>query len=566
MDGSDWYNAYPELAYPLKLAGSGASCHGIKEIWVAEGTYSPQYVAGTGISDPDRTFIMVAGVKLYGGFKHDESSPEGREIITTAQGIVQMKYKTVLSGDIDDNTSVADNVYHVVIAAGDMAANGITACLDGFTLTGGNAIQGNSNNVNSYSISRSCGGGLYIHDASPVIAFDSIAGNSVTTSGAGVYVSCPLSTVSKPVFTNTYISSNTSTGSGGGVSIDAIATPSPGSKPSPSFTRTVISGNKAATQGGGVYISGSPQFTNTLVSGNVSASGGGVYVYYSSNYPYLVPTPVFTNVTIAGNFGTGNTHNGGLYNNSSSSQFRNTLVWGNTPDLSNVQFPGVTSPFLMVESAHKLLYSKEQIFVAPEPATAGNPETGGDYRLRPGSPAIDLGDRSVYEDPEFSGVTVDMANSPRIVGCDIDFGAYESAETAVKIKPENGTVHVKKGGKGKMDGSDWDNAYPELAYPLLLAASKTASCYGIREIWVAEGTYSPQDVAGTGTSDPDRTFMMVAGIKLYGGFKHDESSPEERETITTAQGIVQMKYKSVLSGYIGENLYNNNPYNVYHVV
>ncbi len=45
----------------------------------------------------------------------------------------------------------------------------------------------------------------------------------------------------------------------------------------------------------------------------------------------------------------------------------------------------------------------------------------GDYRLLPGSPAIDAGDNSAV--PE--DITIDLAGNPRIYGSIVDLGAYE---------------------------------------------------------------------------------------------------------------------------------------------
>src|SRR5690606_26095070 len=51
-----------------------------------------------------------------------------------------------------------------------------------------------------------------------------------------------------------------------------------------------------------------------------------------------------------------------------------------------------------------------------------------DYRLIPGSPAIDVGDSSFFdsgENPDLSAISTDLRGADRIMGSNIDLGAYE---------------------------------------------------------------------------------------------------------------------------------------------
>jgi hypothetical protein len=440
-DGSSWANAYPNLADPLADAKTGATCDPIKEIWVAKGTYYPKYAADFDAVTPstdsrDKAFVLVEGVKIYGGFAGGETSISQRQTTVNEHGVVQMKLKTVLSGDIDKDGTITDNAYHIVIAAGEMIKNADTARLDGFTVTGGNANGTGTVEVNTLAIGRTSGGGMVVYTAAPVITNDSIAGNSANGEGGGAYIYFD----SNPVFTNTVIKNNTAT-SGGGVYIYE----SSGAK----FTRTVISNNVAAVNGGGVFagIASTPEFTNTVISGNTAAvNGGGVCVDNSScifintlvsgntagnnSYGggvYLTNngTADFTNATIAGNYAP---RSGGVYNNSGTLVLKNTIVYNNT---NGTTVGTYTAEYSLVESetltgTDNFPGTTDPLFVFSAPAVANTPTTGGNYRLQATSLVVDKGG-SPNSEP------YDLDGNARIQG-KIDLGAYETEGVSESIQ------------------------------------------------------------------------------------------------------------------------------------
>ncbi|MDR0815459.1 MAG: hypothetical protein LBN37_06890, partial [Bacteroidales bacterium] len=95
---------------------------------------------------------------------------------------------------------------------------------------------------------------------------------------------------------------------------------------------------------------------------------------------------------------------------------------------------------------------------------------------------------------------------------------------AQPVQPDNGIVYVKKGGVGNGSGSSWGNACAELA-PALKAAETNAT---IKQIWIAAGTYYPQDMAGNGTTNRDKAFVLVKDVKIYGGFAGTETTVDAR--------------------------------------
>ncbi len=122
--GASWGDAFRRVDEALALAAAG------DEVWVAEGRYVPR--------DASSSFVIPAGVALYGGFAGDEVERGERRPALRP---------TVLSGDInnDDTTEFSSlgwpytvrlntsNAGHVVVAGG----SGDVVTLDGFRIEKG---------------------------------------------------------------------------------------------------------------------------------------------------------------------------------------------------------------------------------------------------------------------------------------------------------------------------------------------------------------------------------------------------------------------------------------------
>jgi predicted outer membrane repeat protein len=120
-DGSSWTNAFTSLDNALNSAVDGS------QIWVAQGTYKPSTPA------PNHSFMMPAGISLYGGFQGVETSLGQRNILV---------YPTTLSGDINGNdlpgnleVNREDNAFHVLRLFSSAATT--PAIVDGFIIKGG---------------------------------------------------------------------------------------------------------------------------------------------------------------------------------------------------------------------------------------------------------------------------------------------------------------------------------------------------------------------------------------------------------------------------------------------
>jgi len=146
-DGLTWGTAYKYLQDALAEAQSN------DEIWVAQGTYTPDCnsLVPNGTGDREATFQLITGVALYGGFPSGGGNWEQRD---------PNQFETILSGDLnDDDVEVEDpaelqdepsrseNSYHVVTGSG----TDPNTILDGFIITAGNA-----NGSNPYNKGAGC--------------------------------------------------------------------------------------------------------------------------------------------------------------------------------------------------------------------------------------------------------------------------------------------------------------------------------------------------------------------------------------------------------------------------
>ncbi len=495
-DGSSWVEAYSSLAVAVRKAHE---CMGIDSILVAKGTYYPEYFAGNGTIDRDKSFVFTRGnLKILGAY------PSGG-----GERNYELN-KTILSGDIGVPGDSSDNAYHVVMTT-DASVNG-TFVLDGFTVTDGNANNSDrSIVVNGYTINQHDGGGWYnTGGASPHVSHVSLLFNTARW-GAGWY-----------------------NGSG-----------------NPSITNAVFSGNHGYSGGGGwLNMGGNPVISNVTISGNTSAQGA---EWYNNS-----GMPVVRNSIIWGN---------GVFVNSGSFDRRYSLIQGqNGSGTGNIV--GTTDP----------------MFVNP---------SAGNFRLRPCSPAINAGNNAHIP----AGLTTDLAGNLRIYESTVDMGAYEfqsayqqyfSTDTIqteicdgqifsfwnheytdagvyldtllvgvecyhiaiIELNVlQNTTVYVDSSVAVSGDGSSWGTAFQTMDEAI--AMSCNSPC--VDSILVAKGTYYPESIAGTGTTDRDKSFVFTRGhLKVLGGYP--SGGGERNHTVN----------KTILSGDIG--IRGDSTDNAHHVV
>lgn len=310
------------------------------EIWVAAGVHKPVIPvnpASVTVSERQATFQLKANVAVYGGFAGNETSLTARNFSTNV---------TTLSGDIDNVTDIYDTVIsngltHTGITGNSMhVVKGVTgATLDGFTISGGNANGGGSEND---------GGGMVNNpNANPSLSNLIFTGNTASNNGGGMvndnnsnptvnqvifrYNAAAQSGgmanfISSPVLTEVSFIENTGTTNGGGGMFNVTA--------SPSLTNVLFLNNKAGNGmvgngAGGMYnhSNSSPSLTNVVFSGNIANGNGGAMHNYNNS------SPVLTNVIFTNNSAS-TTGGGGIYNSGT----------GCNPKLVNVSFSNNTGP------------------------------------------------------------------------------------------------------------------------------------------------------------------------------------------------------------------------------
>lgn len=411
-NGSAWNNAYGSLVSALTAAQS------TDEIWVSAGTYKP--TTGT---DRTASFTLKNNVGIYGGFAGTETARDQRNIATNV---------TILSGEIGV-AGIADNVYHVVSATGNIS-NPLTnsAILDGFTITGGNANGTTGNQGN--------GGGVYVSGASPTLRNITFRDNNGTNGGALYNESG-----SNPVLIDTLFEYNTAT-QGAAIYNDLS---------SPQITDGTFRLNVAVNDGGAIYntSSSNPTIVNTVFSRNSANTGSGGAVFSNLSNPNLINSTLSGNVAVTG---------GALHNVSSSVALRNSILWGNQ-DSSNTGYQVNNGSGGSVTVTNSIIQgggftgatNVDPLFVNAK---------ADDLRLKAGSPALNAGDVNLLpldsRDLDGDGNTsekipLDLASNTRVVDANVDLGAYEGAELSPAPTPANVRTIFVRANAGGSNNTFW---------------------------------------------------------------------------------------------------------------
>lgn len=462
-NGSSWANASSDLQAIINSSSTG------DEVWVAAGTYLPTrdpFGNASPTNPRDKTFRLKGGVDVYGGFAGNETSITARNISANI---------TILSGDIGTAINSSDNCYHVVLMV--ISGSSPGCILDGFKIKDGNANSWPNITVNSISILRGNGGGIYAYGGTGSVFRNlHIYNNYATDNGGGIYVEAGKYTIKFDSIYNNY-----SPWHGGGMFINGnslldsntLYSNNAGRDGGGAYiaSQTVLNGNAIynnyagdyqGSRGGGVYFNApdSSKITNNTIFNNSSrhsgAVGGGLYLtgdtttaYHISNnqmflntahaaggavYLYKARYCNFINNTFYGNvlslLLSSTPRGGAIYNNNVPSHYINNIFWKNIrvfgwtneDDVNSYIFDTSyikNNIFQLASNLPGNMFGVNPLFVN-ESKTLGNdsiPGTADDgLMLKVCSPAVNAGMSSVLS-------SRDILGSSRIGNYDI--GAFE---------------------------------------------------------------------------------------------------------------------------------------------
>lgn len=520
-EGVSWATAFANLQTALVTVEAGDT------IWVAGGTYYPDEGTGQNNNARPSTFVVNAGIAVYGGFAGTETELSQR---------ILGNNESILSGDIDGNGTLDNNnAYHVVTILN------LTdeVQLDGFTIEMGYADSPPA--MGQPPFDR--GAGLFNTNTEDFLHLENclFQNNYALTGGAAAYCDARNEASNYTVFQNCRFTENNSDDDGGAV---------------------------YASSNGDVDTQCFPRFINCIFDDNIAQGDGGA-VYAQTVIG--ATRPAFTNCTFYNNdaIGTGDA----IYGLSISSNIyvTNCIFW---EDLGNAE-----ADILAHSSDNKISlsysivpFSDDGMLTINFPdgvANQGNNNNldpllmdaaNNDFRLQPCSPAIQAGDNDADLDGGSSGtdlissISTDFYGNERFFNTTIDIGSHESPTGFIDNTVTRLYVDVNTS-EFIQDGKSWLTAYTDLESALAITRSDCGS--GVTEIWVAAGTYYPSEdnPLSADNSSHDVTFYINKDLNLYGGFDGTEDELTDRDYTNNI---------TILDGDIG--ILGDDTDNAYHVL
>ncbi len=467
--------------------------------------------------------------------------------------------------------------------------DGSSMSLDTSTFTGNTALQGGGMyNGNSGALIVDCafsansasppsfanGGGAIADFASNVSIFDTtFTGNQVlTNSGSGGAINhADGGSLNARRCT---FDSNTAVGAGGAVRWNTA--------PPSTLVDSHFIDNTSGFRGGAVLATGAMWMINCRFERNVATNEGGAVLGADA-----AGAPVVINSTFVGNTGS---HGGGYHSFSGVPFIRNCTILQNIATSGQGNGINAQGPDCFIDNCIIRQHSGGQMFGAsftisytnitnglaplwtdaggnidapaefiqnPSPGSGGWDGVGdsfGNLRVQESSPCIDAGSNLAVSgdlaDLDLNSITAertpldldgklrftDVPSVPDTGVADppdytevVDMGAYELPSALGPV------LYVDADATGANNGSSWSHAFVFLQDGLAAASAGSA-------VWVAEGTYHPDDGAGVTSGDRTATFQLSSGVAVHGGFAGVETALSERDpeaNVTVLSGDVE---------------------------
>lgn len=160
----------------------------------------------------------------------------------------------------------------------------------------------------------------------------------------------------------------------------------------------------------------------------------------------------------------------------------------------------------------------------------------GDYRIRPSLKLLDQGSNEKYQQNANINSEKDLGNTARLIGDNIDIGAYECDTKMIQI------IYVKEGSAVAGTGESWESPTNDLQGAINLAelyANKHAGEYGY--VFVDRNLKA------------DNVNISMPGVKMFGSMHEENCSEKETEAIvndllTQRKGIIESSSQSTING------------------
>ena len=160
----------------------------------------------------------------------------------------------------------------------------------------------------------------------------------------------------------------------------------------------------------------------------------------------------------------------------------------------------------------------------------------GDYRIRPSLMLLDKGNNEKYQLNANINSEKDLGNTARLIGDNIDIGAYECDTKLIQV------IYVKEGSAVAGTGESWESPTNDLQGAINLAelyANKNAGKYGY--VFVDRNLKA------------DNVNISMPGVKMFGSMREEKSSKTEPEAIvkdllTQRKGIFESSSQSTING------------------
>ncbi|HEX8683017.1 MAG TPA: LamG-like jellyroll fold domain-containing protein, partial [Ardenticatenaceae bacterium] len=198
----------------------------------------------------------------------------------------------------------------------------------------------------------------------------------------------------------------------------------------------------------------------------------------------------------------------------------------------------------------------------PVTPTAGNPYLWALGDLAPGASGT-ITVTGVASSSAAFGTS--LANTVTIDGGNVEpTTSNNNATASARLCYPHTRLYVDASAPDGGTGSSWADAFNHLQDALTLAGN----CGYAAEIWVAGGSYYPDEGRGQSDGSSSSTFTLPAGVKVYGGFAGNETSLSERDWTanpTILSGDIAQDDLTEATGVVGDTA-NHLGTNSLHVV